>query len=44
MSVSKGASKKPEEKETEKPRAEKPEKPAAAPGDNVENTRWEQDV
>ncbi|KAG7327957.1 hypothetical protein KOW79_007901 [Hemibagrus wyckioides] len=39
MSVSKGASKKPEEKETEKPRAEKPEKPAAVPGDNVENTR-----
>ncbi|XP_027015804.2 WD repeat and HMG-box DNA-binding protein 1 isoform X1 [Tachysurus fulvidraco] len=39
MSTSKGASKKPEEKETEKPRAEKPEKPAAAPGDNVENTR-----
>lgn len=43
MSTSKGTSKKSEEKEMEKPREEKPEKPAASPGDNVENTRWEQD-
>ncbi|XP_017330803.1 WD repeat and HMG-box DNA-binding protein 1 isoform X2 [Ictalurus punctatus] len=39
MSTSKGASKKPQEKEMEKARAEKPEKPAEAPGDNVENSR-----
>lgn len=39
MSTSKGASKKPQEKEMEKARAEKPEKPAEAPGDDVENSR-----